>query len=47
MKKIIKWIKAHFHKIPEDVDGNGKVDVIDLLKVQKYILERKNKNEKN
>lgn len=41
MKKIIEWIKLHFHKIPEDVNGDGKVDVVDLLKVQKYLLKRK------
>lgn len=47
MKKIISWIKSHFHRIPEDVDGDGNVTVVDLLKVQKYLLKRKESKKKN
>lgn len=42
-KKILKLIYKIFNKIPEDVNDDGKVDGLDLLLVQKYILNKENK----
>lgn len=42
MKKIIlKIIYKILNKIPEDVNDDGKIDAVDLLLVQKYILNKK------
>lgn len=44
MKKILlKIIYKLLHKIPEDVNDDGIVDSLDLLKVQKYILSHDKK----
>jgi hypothetical protein len=44
-KLILKIIYKLLHKIPEDVDDDGKVSVLDLVKVQKYILNKKDKGD--
>lgn len=42
-KLMLKIIYKLLHKIPEDVNDDGKVDSLDLLLVKQYLLKKEDK----
>lgn len=45
-KMLLKMIYKLLKKIPEDVNDDGEVNCLDLLLVQKHILNNQKENDK-